>query len=90
MATKNRTQSSCARFKVEVYLLGEFPKCIKIGIKKEDGNVSEKWTPIKYDYLPKYCETCLIQGHDKTQYYVKNLELFKRKKESQKEEKEGD
>lgn len=32
MATKNKTHPSCA--KVEVDLLGEFPKRIKIGIKK--------------------------------------------------------
>lgn len=64
-----------------VDLLGEFPKRIKIGIKREDGKVFEKWIPIKYDYLPKYCETCLIQGHDETQCYVKNPKLYKKKEE---------
>ncbi|WMV51940.1 hypothetical protein MTR67_045325 [Solanum verrucosum] len=47
VATKNKTRPSCTRVKVEVDLLGEFPKRIKIGIKQEDGAVLEKWTPIK-------------------------------------------
>lgn len=42
MATKNQTRPSCALVKVEVDLLGEFPKQIKIGIKKVDGEVMEK------------------------------------------------
>lgn len=44
------------------------------------GDVLKKWIQIKYDYVPKYCKTCLIQGHDENQCYVKNLELFKKKK----------
>lgn len=35
IAMKNKTRPSCARVKVVVDLLGEFPKRIKIGIKKE-------------------------------------------------------
>lgn len=52
MATKNRTHPSCARVKVEVDLLGEFPKRVKIGIEGEGGEVAEKWIPIKYDTCP--------------------------------------
>lgn len=54
MTTKNRTRPNCTRVKFEVDLIGEFPKRIKIGIKRERGEVAEKWIPIKYDYLPKY------------------------------------
>lgn len=36
--------------------------------------------------MSKYCETCLIQGHDEAECYVKNLELFKKKKESKEDE----
>lgn len=40
----------------------------------------DKWNRIKYDYVPKYCKTCMIQGHDEEQCYVKQPELFKDKK----------
>ncbi|XP_049378009.1 uncharacterized protein LOC125842724 [Solanum stenotomum] len=79
LATRNKTRPSCARVKVEVNLLDEFPKRIKIGIRKENGEVQEKWIPIRYDYLPKYCMTCSIQGHDEDQCYVKHPALFKKK-----------
>lgn len=42
MATKNQERTSCARVKVEVDLLGEFPKHIKIGIRKENDAIVEK------------------------------------------------
>ncbi|WMV09736.1 hypothetical protein MTR67_003121 [Solanum verrucosum] len=60
MVTKNQTRPSCARVKVEVDLLGEFPKRISIGMRQPNGEVQEKWIKIKYDYMPKYCTTCLI------------------------------
>lgn len=58
-------------------LLGDFPKCIKIRIKKSDGEIMEKWIRIIYGYVPKYYNTCMIQGHDEKQY-VKYLKLFKK------------
>lgn len=42
MANKNQTQPNCAIVKVEVDLFGEFPKRIRIGMKKKDGEISEK------------------------------------------------
>ncbi|KAH0689957.1 hypothetical protein KY289_017315 [Solanum tuberosum] len=90
VATKNKTRPSCARVKVEVDLLGEFPKRIKIGIKQENGAVLEKWTPIKYDYVPKYCITCSIQGHDEDQCYVKHQKLFKKKNSKGEEQEDKD
>ncbi|KAG5602307.1 hypothetical protein H5410_033677 [Solanum commersonii] len=64
MATKNQSRPSCARVKVEVDLLSDFPKRIKIGVRKQStGEVVEKWIRIKYDYVPKYCTTCKLQGH---------------------------
>lgn len=90
IATKNKTRPSCARTKVDVDLMGEFPKQIKIGIKKDGAEVLEKWIPIKYDYVSKYCKTCSIQGHDEIQCYVKNPELFKRNKgKGEKDKTEG-
>ncbi|KAG5620331.1 hypothetical protein H5410_005549, partial [Solanum commersonii] len=49
---------------VEVDLLKEFPKHIKIGLRKQNEEVVEKWIKIKYDYAPKYCQTCMIQCHN--------------------------
>lgn len=61
---KNKSRPSCARVKIKVDLLGEFPKWINTDIKQEDGEVLEKWIPIKYDYVTKYCTICSIQRHD--------------------------
>lgn len=68
---------SCAKVKLEVDLLREFTKRIKIGIRKGNKEVMEKFIRIKYDYVPKYCSTCMIQGHDEDQCFVKHLELYK-------------
>ncbi|KAH0675185.1 hypothetical protein KY285_022986 [Solanum tuberosum] len=85
MATRNQARPSCARVKVEVDLLGEFPKRIKIGMKKTNGEVMEKWVRIKYDYVPKYCKTCMIQGHDEQQCYVEHPELYPKKEKTNQE-----
>ncbi|KAG5629064.1 hypothetical protein H5410_000781 [Solanum commersonii] len=45
--------------------------------------VSEKWIKIKYDYVPKYCETCMIQGHNEEQYVVVHPELYLKEKPGQ-------
>lgn len=47
------------------------------------GEVVEKSVRIKYNYLPKYCKSCKIQGHDEEQCYVLHPELYPKK---QKEE----
>lgn len=64
IAIKNQTRPSCTRVKVEVDLLQEFLKRIKISVRQSGGKISKKWVPIKYDYVPKYCLTCKIKGHD--------------------------
>lgn len=61
LATKNQTIPRYARNKVEVDLLGEFPKRIKIGIQQGSGEMLEKWIRIKYDYILIYCTNCKIQ-----------------------------
>ena len=58
--------------KVEVDLLNEFSKRIKIGLKRSNGEIVEKWVKIKYDYMQKYCKTYMIQGHDEEKCYVKH------------------
>ncbi|KAH0709038.1 hypothetical protein KY284_010465 [Solanum tuberosum] len=76
LATQNKTRPSCARVKVEVDLLEEFPIRINIGMRKKTGEIMEKWVTIKYDYVPKYCKTCKLQGHNENDCYVIHPELF--------------
>lgn len=85
---KNQTRPSCACAKVEVDLLKEFPKRIKISVKNKGEDVMKKWIRIKYDYVPKYYYTYKLQGHDKEQCYVKHLELYQENKAKEVEEKE--
>lgn len=80
LATKNQSRPSCARVKVEMDLLKEFPRRIKVCVKNGENPVLEKWFRIRYDYLPKYCKTCMIQGHSEDQCYVKHPELYKDKR----------
>ncbi|KAH0743369.1 hypothetical protein KY290_031362 [Solanum tuberosum] len=84
----NQTRPSCARVKVEVDLLREFPKRINIGMRKQSGEVTEKWITIRYDHVPKYCKTCKIQGHDEEQCYVLNPNLYPKENVEKEEEME--
>uniref|UniRef100_M1BH23 Non-LTR retroelement reverse transcriptase n=1 Tax=Solanum tuberosum TaxID=4113 RepID=M1BH23_SOLTU len=86
MATRNQTRPSCARVKVEVDLLREFPKRIKIGMRMKTDEVVKKWVKIKYDYVPKYCQTCMIQGHDEEQCYVVHPDLHPNREKSEYDE----
>ncbi|KAH0650073.1 hypothetical protein KY284_029985 [Solanum tuberosum] len=77
MATKNQSRPSCTRVKVEVDLLSDFSKRIKIGVRKQSTReVVEKWITIKYDYVSKYCTTCKLQGHDEKACYILHPELY--------------
>ncbi|XP_060177838.1 uncharacterized protein LOC132607775 [Lycium barbarum] len=64
LATVNKTRPNCARVKVQVDLLSDFPKFVMMEIEddvtKETRNVKVK---IHYDYLPMYCTECMMQGH---------------------------
>lgn len=63
-ATINKSRLSCARVKVIVDLRKENPKVIKMNIEnKATGEVRSNMVAIKYDYVPKYCFNCKIQGH---------------------------
>lgn len=61
MATINKTRPSCARVKVHIDLLSEFPKYVEMGIVNEKASRVEK-VHIYYDMLPKYCKACKLQG----------------------------
>ncbi|KAG5585127.1 hypothetical protein H5410_045561 [Solanum commersonii] len=87
MATQNKTRPSCARVKVEVDLMGYFPIRINVGVRKKTGEVVEKWVAIKYDYVPKYCKTCKLQGHNEKECFIIHPELYpKEEKERDKKE----
>lgn len=88
LATKNQTRPSCARVKVEVDLLRDFPHKITVGVRKRTGKVVEKNIWIKYDYLPKYFKSCKIQGHDEEHCFVLHPELYR--KNEKEEDKVGD
>ncbi|XP_060194982.1 uncharacterized protein LOC132624180 [Lycium barbarum] len=82
MATANKTRPSCARVKVEVDLLGEFPKRINIRMKKKStGEIVDKWIKINYDYVPKYCKNYKVQGHNEQDCYVIHPELYPKEEE---------
>jgi len=76
LATQNKTRPSCARVKVEVDLLGDFPKRINLGMRMKTGEVKEKWITIKYDYVPKYCKNCKLQGHNGNECFIIHPELY--------------
>lgn len=90
MATRNQTRPSCARVKVEVDLLQEFPKRIKIGVRQKGGDILEKWAPIKYDYVSRYCSTSKIQGHNDHECYVLHPELYLESEDNKEEGKAKD
>ena len=44
----------------------------------------EEWIKIKYNHVPKYCQTWMIRGHNEEQCYVVNPELYQKKREEDK------
>lgn len=65
MATINKTRPSYARVKVLIDLLVGLPKKVRMDIDNEAiGETRTKWVNIQYDYIPKYCIECRLQGHN--------------------------
>ncbi|KAK4351735.1 hypothetical protein RND71_027253 [Anisodus tanguticus] len=62
-ATLNKTRPSCARVKVEFDLLKSHPQHIVIQVGEGDG-ITTEFQRIRYDFKPKYCTNCKLQGHD--------------------------
>lgn len=60
--------------------MSEHPKRVNVGIRKKSGEIVSKWIQIRYDYLPKYCKTCKLQGHNKEECFVLHPELFEERK----------
>ncbi|KAK4361696.1 hypothetical protein RND71_016937 [Anisodus tanguticus] len=62
-ATLNKTSPSCARVKVEFDLLKSHPPHVVIQVGEGDG-ITTELQKIRYDFKPKYCTNCKLQGHD--------------------------
>ncbi|KAG5586864.1 hypothetical protein H5410_047298 [Solanum commersonii] len=57
-------------------------------MRMQNKKLVERWVKIKYDYVPKYCQTCMIQGHNEEQCYV--VHPFKEEDKKVEESKEDD
>ncbi|XP_059310979.1 uncharacterized protein LOC132062422 [Lycium ferocissimum] len=90
MATKNQTRPSCARVKVEMDLLSDFPQRINIGMKKKDtGDIIDKWIKINYDHFPKYCKRCKLQGHNENDCSIIHPKLYPKEEEEETQKEQG-
>uniref|UniRef100_M1CMH9 DNA/RNA binding protein n=1 Tax=Solanum tuberosum TaxID=4113 RepID=M1CMH9_SOLTU len=73
-ATINKSRPSCARVKVIVDLRKDFPKVIKMNIENEaTGEVRSNMVAIRYDYVPKYCFDCNMQGHSNEECRMRKM-----------------
>ncbi|KAF3669654.1 hypothetical protein FXO37_08919 [Capsicum annuum] len=76
---KENLRPSCARVKVEVDLIGKLPYRVRINEENEvTGDIKSKWISIQYDYMPKYCKECSLQGHDKASYWNVHTKLHEK------------
>ncbi|KAK4360115.1 hypothetical protein RND71_022344 [Anisodus tanguticus] len=80
VATKNKTRPSCARVKIEIDLLKEHPKRFQIEAADETG-IKSKWYPFRYNFLPKYCTNCKLQGHELSGCWKLHPELMPEKEQ---------
>lgn len=87
MATRNQTRPSCAKVKIEVDMIAKLPQRVRINKENDDtGEIKSKWIKIQYDYMPKYCKECCLQGHDEATCWTIHPELFEAKKEEDNKE----
>ncbi|KAG5599044.1 hypothetical protein H5410_030414 [Solanum commersonii] len=69
MATINKTKPSCAKVKVQVDLLADFPKVIEVEVVNEKYKTSRvEKINIRYDMFPSYSKQCKLQGHAERDY----------------------
>ncbi|KAG5596223.1 hypothetical protein H5410_037455 [Solanum commersonii] len=69
LATINKTRPSCARVKILLDLKRDFPKSVVMDIVNDTtGDSRKEVVHIKYNYVPKYCNECKMQGHDIEDY----------------------
>lgn len=73
-ATISKSRPSCARVKVLVDLKKDFPKVVQMNIENEvTEEVRSSMVAIKYDYVPKYCLDCKMQGHDNEECRMRKM-----------------
>ncbi|KAK4361694.1 hypothetical protein RND71_020646 [Anisodus tanguticus] len=87
-ATLNKTRPSCARVKVEADLLQEHPQRYNIQIMNGEEMETMSYK-IRYDFLPKYCTTCMLQGHDLQGCWKEHPELQPEKRNHGEDSKGG-
>ncbi|KAH0720015.1 hypothetical protein KY284_005045 [Solanum tuberosum] len=49
-------------------------------MKTKAGEIREKWITIKYDYVPKYCKSCKLQGHNEQECFAIHPEYTNEKR----------
>uniref|UniRef100_A0A0V0IIV3 Putative ovule protein n=1 Tax=Solanum chacoense TaxID=4108 RepID=A0A0V0IIV3_SOLCH len=73
-ATVNKSRPSCAHVKVLVDLKKNFPKVVQMNIENEaTGEIRYNMVAIKYDYVPKYCFDCKMQGHSNEECRMRKI-----------------
>lgn len=62
--------------KIQVDLLAQFPKYIEIDVLNGNNNKSRvERIKIQYDFIPKYCKNCKLQGHVEAKCRILHPEL---------------
>ncbi|KAG5600514.1 hypothetical protein H5410_031884 [Solanum commersonii] len=61
---------------MEVDIMGDFPTRINVGVRKRTREITEKWIVINYDYVPNYCKSCKLQGHNEKECFIIHPELY--------------
>lgn len=92
MAIKNHIMPSCAKVKIEVDLTAKLPKRVRIAEEDDiTGDTKFKWIKVQYDYMPKYCKHCCLQGHNEHNCWAINPKLYdmKETQEGKKEDQKG-
>ncbi|KAH0664938.1 hypothetical protein KY285_026144 [Solanum tuberosum] len=89
MATRNQTRPSCAKVKIEVDLTAKLPQRVRITEENDiTGAIKYKWIKVQYDYMPKYCKECCLQGHDEQTCWSLHPELYETKIEEERKKDE--
>ncbi|KAG5582452.1 hypothetical protein H5410_053079 [Solanum commersonii] len=73
--------------------MAKLPQRVRITEEDNDtGSIKSKWIKVQYDYMPKYCKECCLQGHDEDTCWALHPELYENNsnEHTKKEEAETD